>query len=99
MENILWAVAIFGVCAVIVVLLCRKAPIVVADDGEIERIRRIIASAKYHREQLEARADEMVRLHGYQWGSSDADDLASVIFDGEQYEEMLQRIMRRKVRA
>jgi len=100
MENTFWLIAIFAVCTVCVILLCKKAPAIEYEDGdEIDRINSIIASAKHHREQLEARADELVRAHDYRWGSCEADDLARVIFDGEDYQETLVRIMRRKARA
>ena len=84
-------------CSVAIALLCKMAPVEYYDDGEIERINRIIAASKHHREQLEARADEFVRIHGYEWGSCEADDLARVVWDGEDYAESMQRIMRRKL--
>lgn len=84
----------------IVVWLCHRAPVIEYEDtDQIERINRIVGSAKHLREQLDARADEIVRAHGYQWGSCEADDLAAVVWDGEPYDDAIKRIMRRKVKA
>ena len=92
--SVIAGVAFFSAA---IALLCRFAPVEYYDDGEIERINRIIAASKHHREQLEARAEEFVRIHGYEWGSCEADDLARVVWDGEDYAESMQRIMRRKL--
>ena len=94
---VLAVIAGVAFCAAAIALLCRMEPVEYYDDGQIERINRIIAASRWHREQLEARAEEFVRIHGYEWGSCEADDLARVVWDGEDYAESMQRIMRRKL--
>ena len=97
--TVLLALLPFVLCAAVVVILCRRAPIIEdMSDEEEERVRRvmqIIASAKHHREQLEARANEIVEIHNREQGSCDADDLASVVWDGEDYATVMTRIFRR----
>jgi hypothetical protein len=89
----------FVLCAAVVVILCRRCPIVEEFEDEHDeranRVMQIIASAKHHREQLEARAAEMVEIHNREPGSCDADDLRSVVWDGEDYALTMTRIFRR----
>lgn len=89
----------FAACAFFVILACNNAPIIedISDEEEelVRRVMQIIASAKHHREQLEARANEIVEIHNREQGSCDADDLASVVWDGEDYAVVMTRIFRR----
>jgi len=62
----------------------------------IERVNEIIAGAARDREQLEARAAEIVKLHGYRRGTCEADTLESVVWDGLPYQEALQFVMKLK---
>ena len=97
--TVMLALIPFVFCAAVVFILCRRAPIVedMSDEEEerINRVMQIIASSKHHREQLEARAVEIVEIHNREPGSCDADDLRSVVWDGEDYRLMMTRIFRR----
>ena len=62
----------------------------------IEEVNQMIGRATHHREQLGAIAERFVQLHGYTWNSCDGEDLAGVIFDGDNYEIVLKRIMNRR---
>ena len=53
----------------------------------IEKVNRKLASAAHHREQLEAIANELVEMHGYEFGTPEADLLFGVARDGHPYEE------------
>lgn len=63
------------------------------------RVNEILAARAHHREFLEALAREFVALHGYPYGSDEADELMHVVFDGQDYEQTMQRIMSWKKRA
>jgi hypothetical protein len=103
MTALIVSVALCGLalaaCTFFVVLACHAAPLVedMSDEEEelVRRVMQIIASAKHHREQLEARANEIVEIHNREPGSCDADDLRSVVYDGEDYALTMTRIFRR----
>ena len=61
--------------------------------SKIDRINELVGASRTHRKHLEASAHELVDLHGYRWGSCEADELAAVIFDGADYAEAMVRIM------
>ena len=63
------------------------------------RIEELRLRAAWHREQLEAESAEFVSLHGYAHNTDEADELRSVIYDGEDYDRTLRRIMRRRARG
>lgn len=69
--------------------------------SKIERINEILNRSAWHREQLDALADELVMLHGYgQERSRATDELDDVVWLGVPYQEAMSRIMEsRKRRA
>ena len=62
----------------------------------IDEIEGIILAATRCREFQEARAERMLKIHGYKYGTCEADLLASVIYDGMAYTEAMESIMRLK---
>lgn len=96
----------FGWMALIFILIClvQRAPKIRFEDEPvkrkepkpdmIERVNRIVAGAARDREQLEARAVEIVRLHGYSHGTDEADTLEEVVWNGVPYEEAIESVMK-----
>jgi len=64
--------------------------------NRVKEINQWEARAAHLRDQLHQLAKEFVRLHDERLGSCEADELQSVILDGEDYETALKRIIRIK---
>jgi len=65
-----------------------------ARTNAVGRVSELISRAAYHREQLEAEAEELVALHGYRPSSFQATQLSFVIYAGTDYAETIEQLMR-----
>ena len=82
---------IFAFCASAVAVLAMNAP--VADYDEVDELRRILAYSAHLRDQQDAAFREFLDLHGTKAGSDAADELMSVIYDGEDYATAMERVI------
>ena len=71
--------------------LAMNAP--VADYDEVDDLRRILAYSAHLRDQQDAAFREFLDLHGTLAGSDAADELMSVIYDGEDYATAMERVI------
>lgn len=98
MELLSWLVLSFTVvcgCTFVAVMLMLNAPSIKASDEEADLMNRInyeIAASRQDWERLEARAERIVELHGYQEGSYAADEMAEVVLSRQDYWETRERI-------
>jgi hypothetical protein len=61
--------------------------------GMIYDVNRLLAGAARDLEQLEARAEEFVRIHGYQPGTCEAETLEECIFSRRPYDEAIMKVI------
>lgn len=108
MEIAQWTclgLSLLGSCTVVVVILFMRAKrpkqchceACIEQRESVDRIDEInqcISRGQYHQKCADARARELVELHGYSWESCEGEELQRVICDGQDYAETMQRIMR-----
>jgi cell division protein FtsL len=57
-----------------------------------ERVKELIVKAAWHREQLDAAADEMAEIHGLDPRSDAGEELTAVVLFGVEYDYALERV-------